>query len=426
MSWVDIVIIALMGLCALFGVFRGVKKSLLSTAAFVLSLVIAFFLSKVVAEALLGIEGVRNFVLGNGEHWSLYKWLFERTNTVLPSDYLNSVFYQPVTEIISAYPGYTTAFTLEKGRAVYYAFMLFSAICGVGIYLVSRLILSIATVIIKSFIGKHKSGVSRLFGFVFGAGHGFLWAMLITLLFTMIGGFTFVSFINTVETEYEQSVVAKTVYDWAYVVRNKVYLPDKDMYARVVDRSGLNIIPDEDEGEGEDAFPLSGAKLDIYVDFINFNYGVVACTVTDGKPSYTDDYEQHEYNAADYESTGFHTAFGNILEYNASAVQRIYDGALNEADNETLELYKNTLKFDEESIYDLLNSLKPALDNYKLHIEEANGYTDPALKADANADLEQEHDAIAAILDKIAERYAKLALLGALDLGEYPAAVVVE
>lgn len=423
MSWVDIVIIALLGLGAVFGVLRGVKKSLLSMAAFVLSFVMAFFLAKVVAEAFLGIEGIRNFVLGNGENWSLYKWLFEHINTVQPTDYLNSVFYEPVTEIISAYPGYTTAFTIEKGRAVYYAFMLFSVICGVGIFLVARLLLSIATTIIKSFIGKHKSGVSRLFGFIFGAGHGFLWAMLISLIFTMIGGFNFVSFINTTETEYEQSVVAKTVYDWSYTLRNKLYLPDADMYARVVDKSGLNIIVDEPEPE--DVYPLSGAKLDIYVDFISLNYGVDACTVADGRPSYKDGYEQHAYKSADYESTGFHTAFQKILDYNASAAERIYNGALDEADNETLELYKQVVKTGDNSIYELMNRLKPALDNYKLHISEAQGLSDPGVIAETNGKLSAERDAIVAEFDAIKAEYDKFTLLGALELGEYPAAFSV-
>ena len=66
MSWIDIAIIALVVLFGLAGVLKGVKKSALSLGAFLVAFVLAFFLANVVAEAFMGIEGVKNFVVGNG------------------------------------------------------------------------------------------------------------------------------------------------------------------------------------------------------------------------------------------------------------------------------------------------------------------------------------------------------------------------
>ena len=68
MSIADIVIISLVAFFAVIGVLKGVQKSALSTCAFLVAFLLAFFLSKVVAEALLGVDGISKFVIGN-EGW---------------------------------------------------------------------------------------------------------------------------------------------------------------------------------------------------------------------------------------------------------------------------------------------------------------------------------------------------------------------
>ena len=156
MSYVDIAVIALLVLFAGFGILTGVKKSALSLGAFLIAFLIAFFLAKPVAEGFLNIEGVRNFVLGT-KGWSLYSWLSSFSSAFgNGSDFVNSHFYQPVINIISEFPGYTESFTIAQGQAIYYAFLIFSAIIGVGLYIVARILLCIATMIIKSFIGRQK------------------------------------------------------------------------------------------------------------------------------------------------------------------------------------------------------------------------------------------------------------------------------
>jgi uncharacterized membrane protein required for colicin V production len=90
-------------------------------------------------------------------------------------------------EIIGKYPGYTDAFTVNNGLALYLAFMTFSTVVGIGIFLVARMLLMIVTMIIKSFIPKRKSAVNRLFGFVVGAARGAVWSLAFTLVFSVVG-----------------------------------------------------------------------------------------------------------------------------------------------------------------------------------------------------------------------------------------------
>ncbi|MDE6402028.1 MAG: CvpA family protein, partial [Clostridiales bacterium] len=205
MSWVDISIIALVVLLGLFGVLKGFKKSLLSLGAFLIAFLLAFFLANVIAEALLGIEGVKTFVVGNGfdekADFSLANWIYHSMGEGNYSPFLLENFYKPVLEIIDK--ANLVGVDAAQGSAIYLAFLMFSAICGVGIFIIARFLLVIVTVIVKSYIGKKKSPLSRLSGFVIGAARGALWAFAITLVFSGFGGLAFVPAFDYVESEYE-------------------------------------------------------------------------------------------------------------------------------------------------------------------------------------------------------------------------------
>ena len=79
-----------------------------------------------------------------------------------------------------------------QGRAIYLAFLIFSALCGVGIFFIARFLLMIVTAIIKSYIGKKKTIGSRLLGFVVSFVQGGIIAFALTLVFSCVGGFAFV------------------------------------------------------------------------------------------------------------------------------------------------------------------------------------------------------------------------------------------
>ena len=149
MSVVDIVIIALVVLFGAFGVIRGVKKSALSFGAFLVSFIFAFFIAKVVAEALLGIVAVKDFVVGpNG--FSLYTWL----NMVIPANagkgdsFLDVNFYKPMLETVQGFNGLQPAFTEHNALAMCAAFVIFTGMCGVGVYIVARFLMCLVTMIV--------------------------------------------------------------------------------------------------------------------------------------------------------------------------------------------------------------------------------------------------------------------------------------
>lgn len=426
MSWVDITIIALVALFALFGVLRGVKKSAVALGAFVVAFLTAFFLSNIIAEAMLNIEGVKKFVLGS-DGFSLYTWLHKALsatgeNAFSPSEFLLSKFYKPVEEIVGGFSGYTATFTPVEGTALYLAFTVFSAICGVGIYLVARLLLVIVTVIIKIYIGKKKSGLGRLFGFVVGAVRGAAWAFVITLIFSAIGGFTFVGGIGKIESEYESSVIGKYFNEYSYAVKNKLFLPDEDMYSRIVKISGLT--SEEDTGSDSE---LVGLKLELYCDLLNLNYdgaNGAAFAYTDGV--FTDNSQNCTLLAVDvYDDSGFGAAVSAIMDYNRRAADGIKnDGTLDSASPATLSSYKSVIQQGSGSIFNQWNAILSDLHNYEHEIDENKSLTNSELIASANASIKSAYDALVVKLDALKSTYASLSDFGTLTL-TYPQPYVI-
>ena len=72
MSWLDLAIIGIVVLGALLGLWRGFFKSVISLFGWLVSFIIAFFITKPIVGALLDAEKVKNFVVGDGSGWSLY------------------------------------------------------------------------------------------------------------------------------------------------------------------------------------------------------------------------------------------------------------------------------------------------------------------------------------------------------------------
>ncbi len=422
MSWVDIVIIAFVVLLAGLGVLKGVKKSSVALVAFAVAFVIAFFLSNVVAEAMLNIEGVKRFVLG-GEGFSLYTWLYKSIGSSEPSEFLVENFYRPVLDVIGGYAGYTPEFTIAQGQALYLAFTVFSAIVGVGLFLVARLLLTIVTVIIKSYIGRKKSGLSRLFGFFVGAIRGAAWAMAITIVFSAVGGFSFVGAFDKVESEYEKSVIGKYVNQYSYAVKNKLFLPDADMYARIVDKSGFAV-------KGGDETPpadVTGTRLDIYISLMNFN-----CTgdkySKDAQDKLTVNEEVAELNpAVDFGDSGYAELITSIMNYNTNAATGIWNRTLLADDISAAELgnYMNIIQSGNDSIYNAWNDIITDLRNYEFKIDDSRGITNEDVIRSVNADLKTLYDSINGKLDSLSAKYASLSALGAFPELTKPDVVVL-
>ncbi len=428
MSWVDITILAVIALFAVFGVLRGVQKSALSLGAFLVAFVVAFFLSKVVAEALLNIEGIKAFVMGDGG-WSLYTMLDKGIGSIEPSEFITKNFYEPVLERIGEFAGYNAEFTVADGTALYLAFVLYSGIVGVALFIIARLLLCIVTMIIKSYIPRKKSAGNRACGTLVGLARGAVWALVITFMFGFVGGFSFMGGIAKVETEYENSVVGKYFNSAAYGLRNKLYLPDANMFARIVDKSGLAVI----EAEPEEPDPLDGKRNELFVQFMNLNY--------DSGSGYKIDPETGKIEMLDgptpldpaaFAESGFDTVVKAITEYNVKAAESITGDAhsLATADATVLDAYKATL---EDGVYVLLyggdNPLFTVLTNYNNAIVRNKDLENAELIASENAKLAEQYAQITAILDSIKAKFGELGLIsdavGALSLPDYPDCYVI-
>lgn len=417
MSYVDIVIIALLVLFALFGVWKGVQKSALSLGAFLVAFAIAFFLSNVVAEALLNIDGIRNFVMGSsGDGFSLYMFIHEVVGKGMPSDFLLENYFSPIVKVIVEYTEkYSlTALTFDA-YSLYISFMLFSAIVGVGLFIVARALLCIVTMIVKSYIPRKKSLGNRVCGFAVGAVRGAAWAFAVTILFSIVAGLPFVGF-TKVEEEYEKGMLGQYVNQYSYVMRNKFFLPDVDMFARIVNKSGLAA---SEEPETDD--PLASDKADVKVEFLNLNYLDGAFQKNDDNTiSYNE--ASVKISASDFVDVGFDSALSAVISYNdaisarlTATTDNILDGAnaatlsalLVSGQNINAKMYLADPDVDEE-----VSSLFTALRNYATEWDSVKDidFTDQNVVDETNALLEKYYDAVTDYFDQIEQLYNNISL----------------
>lgn len=348
MSWIDVAILAVVVLLGLIGVWKGVKKSALTLAGFVISFLLAFFLANVIAEALLGIDAIKEFVLGNGfdkgSHWSLAQWIYSGVGGKWDEKTaLYKNFAKPIYDIIASAKDVTIDKT--QGFALYGAFLLFSAIVGVGIFLVIRFILIIVELIIKSFMSKRKTVMTRLFGFVVGAIRGALWAFAFTVVFTTMGGYTFAGGIKSIGNEYENNAVVCGYFnDWAYGLRNKLYLPDKDAYGRLVEMVFTT--------ESKPPEPsVGGNRLKLYLAVSNLGYDNSPYSLVDNDHYEFDAPFAQERTADEFSSTGFDTVAQAILDYNKAMADKLKDTTqLNTISSETFKSYNDLVAPSDDHI----------------------------------------------------------------------------
>lgn len=420
MSWIDVALLAVVVLVGLVGVFKGVKKSALSLGAFLIAFILAFFLSTVIAEALLGIDGVKDFVLGNGvdekAQWSLAKLIYGGIGSLKLDEksYLFLNFYKPMADVIktanSAIPA-TGINVAQAGLAIYGAFMMFSAICGVGIFIVVRLLLIIVTVIVKSYIGKKKSVLSRLGGFLIGAVRGALWMFAFTLIFSCFAGYTFIPGIDSIQNEYgDKAVMCNYVNDWAYGLRNKLLLPDKDTYGRLVE-----MVYKKQSSADPNAEKLAGDELKLFINVRNLGYDGAPWSITSQKKRKFDDSDEtiKLRVASEFESTGFDVAVQAILDYNASIADKI-DAKTTGLTSQQFTTYNKVVADpDMVNIDGLMNDLWRAMRQYEYD------YNHPAEETETtvlNSTLSQDYNVIKSLIANIQSKYETFAEV----FGEFP------
>lgn len=432
MSYVDIAILALVVLFAVIGVLRGIKKSTLAFGAFLVAFVISFFLAKVVAEALLGIEAIRMFVIGK-DGFSLYTWLngsivISEGNSVMfagetaPSDFISDNFFAPMIELVGGY-ALSESFTISNAVALCSAFTVFTAIVGVGLFIVVRVLLCLVTMIIKALIGRKKSWLGRLGGFGVGILRGACWSIALTIVLSTIGGFTFNGAIGKIESEYERGVISPYVNRISYSIKNKLLLPDLDMFSRIVAKSGL-VLKDEDVNPEHD---IAGYERDLYIDFMNLNYKDTAYSYDSATGKITFNDQAHKREPSDFETSGFDAVVQAIMTYNETAANKIRtDRVLKETESSTLLEYKTTLSDSSNSIYNQWTQhILTDISNYESKIEQGLAQTSQAGKEEANNVIKTAYNNLVARFETLKTSYAAFGdVFGALEF-EMPEVYVI-
>lgn len=427
MSYIDIGIIAFLVLFGALGVWKGVQKSALALGAFLISFVIAFFLANVVAEAFLGIDSVREFVMGT-KGWSLFNWIYDNMGDApwAGKSYIAKNFYSPIYEVVRTSKDFSATFTPQMGVALCAAFTMFSAIIGIGLFIVIRALMCIVTMIVKSYIPRKKSVGNRVGALFVGMVRGGVWAFVITIVFSTIGGFGFAPAIDAVEDNYESAVMANHLNDGAYGIKNAVLIPSEDMFSRLVIKFKQGV--KEEKPSTPD--PLDKKRKELYVGIINLNYTGDKYSVhpTTGEVV-VEDVDAKLIDASDYADSGFDIAINAIIGYNNNIGASIIKegGSLADADIETLNEYE-TIRQNIWSIMYGGSGLNNALGNYMLCINDEyfGTYHDQDIVDSNNATLKGYYDVIVDALDRLKVEYAKLTLfteddsVGNLSIPQYP------
>ncbi|MCH5162411.1 MAG: hypothetical protein J1G38_02845 [Clostridiales bacterium] len=444
MSYIDIGLIAFVVLFGALGVWKGVQKSAVALGAFIVSFVIAFFLANVIAEALLGIDSIREFVIGTTGDWSLYKMIDAGMSDApwLGKAFTSEHFYKPIYDIVKTNKDIIANGTYHEGVALSAAFSLFSMIVGVGLFIVVRALLCIVTMIIKSYIPKKKSVGNRVGGLFVGIARGGIWAFVISIIFSTMGGLTFMSGFDSIEQNYESAVMANYLYEGAYGIKNSMFIPGEDMFSRLVFKSGLNKLkpynPGDGGGDGDgegDKNPLDAQRSELYTGILNLNYPNGNRYRYDKKTGQIiEDKSFEAWNAAAYKNTGFDGVITAIVNYNdrmAASIWRLDDGALPKTVSaDVIQEYIGV----REKIYGFMygpTGFSTALLNYLRVISDKDfGLHDNQGDVDSiNEELAEYYDTMLDALDGMKEEYAKFELfikdpnVGSLTLPVYPAKI---
>ncbi len=234
MSIADIVIIALVALFALIGLWKGFFKTLISFFGWFVSILIAALTARVVAEALLDITAVGNFVAGGGEGFSLFKIfkgilppaLSELPATATADEITAALGSGVVGAILKPFIGLLTSTTnaansVGDGIALSLAGGVFEVVVGIGMFIVCRILMTLFTMFAKSLINpdKKKGFLGRIGGFVLGAVRG---ALLCAILLVVIGFLTPFEFMNPVTAEIDKGVLAKPIAQQVYTLSGRI------------------------------------------------------------------------------------------------------------------------------------------------------------------------------------------------------------
>lgn len=289
--YIDIAIIALVVIGALIGLWRGFFKSLISFFGWTVSFIIAVFITKPIAGALLDLAKIRRFVVGTSG-WSLYTWIHGKLDFIGTGSFLETIL-RPVLKVAQSVEG-----DLVSNVALLLANGVFNVIVCIALLLLLRLLMLLFTMFANAMTkDKCVGALNRLLGMVFGAVKGFALVVFIMMMFTFVMGLSFMSKVRD-QIDDNHSVIAAPLYKQVSRLTNKLLSGNKTMLEKLITFAGLDKIA----GDGDEQTP---AYVGEYISEEDGTSQIVITLRADG--TFTQ-------SAAGDERTGTYMADGNALQ----------------------------------------------------------------------------------------------------------------
>lgn len=313
MSIIDIVIIAIVALAAIIGIWKGFFKTLISFFGWLVSIVIAIFLAKVVAEALLDVEFIKNVVLGpSNSLFTAFKGMLPSALQSLPIDatseqigealgnpFLMILLSQPIKLLSSAIMTSSTA-TVADGLALLIANSIYVILVGIAIFIAIRILMMLFTLFANSMTkNKTISALNRFFGFLLGAVKG---AAFVVVGFVIISYFITSSALSGFRNELDKSLIGKPVAEQVFKYTDLYLNGDDGMLKKLLDFAGFR--PKGEEPPAEEITDTEKKIIENIKIIITIN-GVAV---------------------EDLKGTQFDEKLDALLDYNSAAIVKINSG----------------------------------------------------------------------------------------------------
>lgn len=219
MSYVDIIIIALVILSALIGLWRGVGKALIKLVCFAAAVLVCFFVSDYCLKFLLGVDVIKQIALG--ESMSIRSLIGSAIE--VDSTGIITKLYTPLLARYAEMGGAAQwGATNEQFLSVAMSLHMFTVLMTVILYFAAKIVMSIIGYALKIIFVHGAPGLgSRLGGMCIGAVKGVATVMLLLFVISVIFPF---SFAQPVNAELEKSKIAPVICETEYrVLSQRLY-----------------------------------------------------------------------------------------------------------------------------------------------------------------------------------------------------------
>ena len=232
MSYIDIAIIVIVALGALIGLWRGFFKTLISFFGWFVSFLIAMFITKPIAGALLDVKGIQGFVLGT-EGWSLFSWIHGKLPDLTQPGGILGIVLSPLIKVATAAGG-----DLTTNVALLLANGIFNILVCICLFIIIRLLLLLVTMFANAMTrNKFVGALNRLLGLVLGAVKG---AGLVAILMIIMNFMMGLSIMAPVRNQIDNSVIAAPVYKQISRLTDKFLSGNDETLKKLLNITGLD------------------------------------------------------------------------------------------------------------------------------------------------------------------------------------------